>query len=159
MVGKKRGEENLAKDTPPKTGFGHPLSAGVIALFSCAKSMSESSLLSGVAPANQTKKGQFMNFSQGRSGTKVQFVNRACFPKEKHQNSHTKKWAKFMNFSFWPFLWFGLPGRLLFFWMGPEIFWKGVFSGWPSSSHQFFAPPPPYPPLHARNAMVLAAVP
>ena len=38
-------------------------------------------------------------------------MNRACFPKEKHQNS--QKWAKFMNFSFWPFLWFGLPGRLL----------------------------------------------
>ena len=51
------------------------------------------------------KKGQFMNFSQGHSGTKVQFVNRACFPKEKHQNS--QKWVKFMNFSFWPFLWFG----------------------------------------------------
>ena len=66
---------------------------------------------SGVAPANQTKKSQFMNFSQGRSGTKVRDVNRACFPKEKHQNS--QKWAKFMNFSFWPFLWFGLPGRLL----------------------------------------------
>ena len=42
----------------------------------------------------------------------IQFnVNRACFPKEKHQNS--QRWAKFMNFSFWPFLWFGLPGRLL----------------------------------------------
>ena len=27
---------------------------------------------SGVAPANQTKKGQFMNFSRGHSGTKVQ---------------------------------------------------------------------------------------
>ena len=38
-------------------------------------------------------------------------MNRACFPEEKHQNS--QKWAKFMNFSFWPFLWFGLPGRLL----------------------------------------------
>ena len=24
-----------------------------------------------------------MNFSQGHSGTKVQYVNRACFPKEK----------------------------------------------------------------------------
>ena len=36
-------------------------------------------------------------------------MNRACFPKDKHQNS--QKWAKFMNFSFWPFLWFGLPGR------------------------------------------------
>ena len=38
-------------------------------------------------------------------------VNRACFPTEKHQNS--QKWAKFMNFSSWPFLWFGLLGRLL----------------------------------------------
>ena len=38
-------------------------------------------------------------------------MNRACFPKEKHQNSQT--WAKFINFSFWPFLWFGLPGRRL----------------------------------------------
>ena len=36
------------------------------------------------------KKGQFMNFSQGHSGTKVRDVNRACFPKEKHQNSHKK---------------------------------------------------------------------
>ena len=40
-------------------------------------------------------------------------MNRACFPKDKHQNS--QKWAKFMNFSFWPFFWFGLPGRLLNF--------------------------------------------
>ena len=38
------------------------------------------------------KKGQFMNFSQGHSGTKVRYVNRACFPKEKHQNS--QEWAK-----------------------------------------------------------------
>ena len=55
--------------------------------------------------ARQTKpkKGQFMNFSQGHS----------FFPKEKYQNS--QKWAKFMNFSFWPFLWFGLPGRLLIY--------------------------------------------
>ena len=57
------------------------------------------------------KEGQFMNFSQGHSGTKVRDVNRACFPKEKRQNSHKR--ATFMNFSFWPFLWFGLLGRLL----------------------------------------------
>ena len=38
-------------------------------------------------------------------------MNRACFAKEKHQNS--QKWVKFMNFSFWAFFWFGLPGRLL----------------------------------------------
>ena len=32
------------------------------------------------------KKGQFMNFPQGHSITKVRDVNRACFPKEKkHQ--------------------------------------------------------------------------
>ena len=37
-------------------------------------------------------------------------MNRACFPKEKHQNS--QKWAKFMNFLFWPFLLLGLLGRL-----------------------------------------------
>ena len=53
-----------------------------------------------------------MNFSQGHSGTKVRNVNRACFPKE-NKHEFTKKWAKFMNFSFWPCLWFGLPGRLL----------------------------------------------
>ena len=51
-----------------------------------------------------------MNFSQGIPEQKFN-VNRACFPEEKHQNS--QKWAKFMNFSFCPFLWFGLPGRLL----------------------------------------------
>ena len=56
------------------------------------------------------KKGQFMNFSQGHSGTKVQCES-CFFPKEKHQNS--QEWPKFMNISFWPFLWFGLPGRLL----------------------------------------------
>ena len=52
-----------------------------------------------------------MNFSQGHEPEQKFNVNRACFPKEKHQNS--QKWAKFMNFSFWPFFWFGLPGRLL----------------------------------------------
>ena len=56
------------------------------------------------------KKGQFMNFSRGHSGTKVRCES-CLFSKEKHQNSQ-QKWAKFMNFSFWPFLWFGLPGRL-----------------------------------------------
>ena len=38
-------------------------------------------------------------------------MNRACSPKDKHQNS--QKWAKFMNFLFWPSLLFGLQGRLL----------------------------------------------
>ena len=31
-----------------------------------------------------------MNFSQGHSGTKVQFVNRACFPKEKNTRIRRK---------------------------------------------------------------------
>ena len=55
----------------------------------------------------QTKpqKGQFMNFSQGHSGTKVRDVNRACFPKKKHQNSH-KKGRNSWTFRFGPF--FGL---------------------------------------------------
>ena len=54
-----------------------------------------------------------MNFSQGGIPEQKFDVNRACFPEEKLQNS--QKWPKFMNFSFWPFLWFGLPGRLLIF--------------------------------------------
>ena len=33
------------------------------------------------------KKGQFMNLSRGHSGQKFD-VNRACFPKDKHQKSH-----------------------------------------------------------------------
>ena len=31
-----------------------------------------------------------MNLFQGHSGTEVQFVNRACFPKEKSTRIHTK---------------------------------------------------------------------
>ena len=34
------------------------------------------------------KKDQFMNFSQAHSGTKVQSLNRACFPKEKGTRIH-----------------------------------------------------------------------
>ena len=49
------------------------------------------------------KKGQFMNFSEGRSGTKVRCES-CLFSQGKTPNS--QKWAKFMNFSFWPFLWF-----------------------------------------------------
>ena len=66
---------------------------------------------SGVAPANRTKERTVHElFRRGIPEQKFN-VNRTCFPKEKHQNS--QKWAKFMNFSFWPFLWFGLSGRLL----------------------------------------------
>ena len=67
---------------------------------------------SGVAPANQTKERSVHGLFTDRGILEEKFnVNCACLPKEKHQNS--QKWAKFMNFSFWPFLWFGLPGRLL----------------------------------------------
>ena len=64
---------------------------------------------SGPGKPNQRKVSSW-TFHRGIPEQKFN-VNRACFPKEKHQNS--QKWAKFMNFSFWPFLWFGLPGRLL----------------------------------------------
>ena len=64
---------------------------------------------SGPGKPNQRKVGS-RTFRGGIPEQKFN-MNRACFPKEMHQNS--QKWAKFMNFSFWPFLWFGLPGRLL----------------------------------------------
>ena len=47
------------------------------------------------------------------SETKVQYVNRACSPREKKTRIHTKMGEIHMNFSLWPFLWFCLPGRLL----------------------------------------------
>ena len=65
---------------------------------------------SGVTGKPNQRKASSRTFRRGIPEQKFN-VNRACFPKEKHQNS--QKWAKFMNFSFWPFLWFGLPGRLL----------------------------------------------
>ena len=53
------------------------------------------------------KKGQFMNFSQVHSGTKVRDVNRACFPKE--QTRIHKKGRNSRTFRFGPF--FGLVCR------------------------------------------------
>ena len=50
---------------------------------------------SGGAPANQTKERSVHELFAGA------FRNKSLMC------------AKFMNFSFWPFLWFGLPGRLL----------------------------------------------
>ena len=55
-----------------------------------------------------------MNFSGGKLEPKFD-VNCACFPQKPEV---TKMGAKFMNFSFWPFLWFGLPGRLLMTFLG-----------------------------------------
>ena len=77
---------------------------------------------SGVTPANQTKERPVHELFPGGIPEQKFNVNRACFPKEKHQNS--QKWAKFMNFSFWPFLWFGLPGRLLI--LGRELNGRGL---------------------------------
>ena len=56
-----------------------------------------------------------MNFSQRHSGTKVQCES--CLFSQGKTPEFTKR-AKFMNFSFWPFLWFGLLGRLLTVWRG-----------------------------------------
>ena len=67
------------------------------------------SIRSGPGKPNQRKVSSW-TFRRGIPEQKFN-VNRACFPKEKHQNSQQR--AKFMNFSFWPFLWFGLLGRLV----------------------------------------------
>ena len=64
-----------------------------------------------MAPANQTKERLVHELFAGHSGTKVQCESCLLSQGKKHQNS--QKWAKFMNFSFWAFFWFGLPGRLL----------------------------------------------
>ena len=50
-----------------------------------------------------------MNFSQGHSGTKVQFVNRACFPKENTPENSHKNGRNSWAFRFGPF--FGLVCR------------------------------------------------
>ena len=63
-----------------------------------------------------------MNFPGGIPEQKFD-VNRACFSKEKHQKS--QKLGKFMNFSFWSFLWFGLPGRLPIL---PQVTWQAQLS-------------------------------
>ena len=57
---------------------------------------------SGPGKPNQRKASSW-TFRGGIPEQKLD-VNHACFPKEKHQNS--QKWAKFMNFLFWPFLYF-----------------------------------------------------
>ena len=58
---------------------------------------------------NPTKVSSW-TFRGGKFEPKVD-VNCACFPKERHPKS--QKRVKFMNFLFRPFVWFGLPGRLL----------------------------------------------
>ena len=71
-------------------------------------------------PANQTKKWSVHElFRKGHSGTKVQ----SCLSSSgKTPEFSLKNGRKIhMNFTFWPFLWFGLPGRLLI-WGGTRGF-------------------------------------
>ena len=64
-----------------------------------------------VFAANQTKERSIHERFPGAFGNKSSMWIVLVFPRKKRQNS--QKWAKFVNFSFWPFLWFGLLGRLL----------------------------------------------
>ena len=110
-------------------------------IFLCPKFFCES----GVAPANQTKKVSSWTFRRGVPEQKFN-VNRACFPKENHQNS--QKRAKFMNFSFWPFLWFGLLGRLL----------SDLFCDFLAIFLRFFCGKTSKGPFRTKNAMALETV-
>ena len=67
--------------------------------------------ISGVGPENQTKERSVHELFTGAFWNKSSMGIVLVFLRKKHQNS--QKWAKLMNFSLWPFLWFGLPGRLL----------------------------------------------
>ena len=67
-------------------------------------------------------------------------MNRACFPKEKHQNSQKNGREIHENFSFWPFLWFGLPGRLSRELMHFRFFGRLVFPSRPGGEESFPAP-------------------
>ena len=53
-----------------------------------------------------------MNFSWGQTGTKVRCESRVF---SQGKTPEFTKMGEFMNFSFWPLLWFGLAGRLLIF--------------------------------------------
>ena len=100
LLGAKQKGAFLSK--PTNWGLATPLSPSPLWNW-CA------SIRSGPGKPNQRKASSW--FFLGGIPEQTFNMNRACFPKEKHQN--LQKWAKFMNFSFWPFLWFGLPGRLL----------------------------------------------
>ena len=90
----------------------------------------------GVALANQTKERSVHERFAGAFRNKSSMWIVLVFLRKKHQNS--QKWAKFMNFSFWPFLWFGLPGRLLIFaqtriWRAWQVGKSLPFWGFPAS--------------------------
>ena len=67
---------------------------------------------SGVAPANQTKERSVHELFASAFRNKSSKCESCLFSQGKTPE-FTQKWAKFMNFSYWPFFWFGLPGRLL----------------------------------------------
>ena len=83
------------------------------------------------------KKGRFMNFSQGGiPEQKFEMWIVLVFLRKKHQNS--RKWAKFMDSSFWPFLWFGLSGWSPGFWYLDERFWAKIFLPIALGAQDFF---------------------
>ena len=64
---------------------------------------------SGVTPANQTKERPVHELFAGANWNKSSRCEPRLFSQGKN-NPNSQKWAKFMNFSFWPFLWFGFAG-------------------------------------------------
>ena len=62
--------------------------------------------------ANQTKERSVHELFVGAFRNKSSRCESCLFSQGKTPD-FSQKWVKFMNFPFWPFLWFGLPGRLL----------------------------------------------
>ena len=86
---------------------------GKLFLFEWPLSLSH---LGKVADCNQErprqtkpKKGQFINFSWGQTGTKARCESRLF---SQGKTPEFTKMGEIHDFSFWPFLWFRLPGRL-----------------------------------------------
>ena len=77
-------------------------------------------LISGVAPANQTKARPVHELFLGAFRNRSSQCESCLFSRGKTPE-FTKKRAKFMNFSFWPFLWFALPGQLLIIWVSSTL--------------------------------------
>ena len=90
-----------------------------------------------------------MNFSQGHSGTKVRYVNRACFPKEKTPE-FTKKGKIHELFVFGPFFglvcwgdsWLRLENENSAQSSSDRSFWNplGSWTSAPSSGHGYPRP-------------------
>ena len=69
--------------------------------------------ISGVTPANQTKERPVHELFPGAFRNKSSICESRLFSPRKNTRIHRKMGEIHMNFSFWPFAWFGLPGRLL----------------------------------------------